>query len=154
MEIEKNKPCSSQNFDVSNTDETENSNDELLQHNNDTDTARTDSWNKVVSKGKRNSAKVNFTCKLKTAVANKGRDWNLFLSRVAPDETIDNLNSHLKSICGDNCNIEISKLTTKHDSYCSFKLSLINVPFRINVLDKKFWAKGLYVRKFYNKKNE
>ena len=92
-------------------------------------------------------------CKIRSAEKPSSRNISIFVSRVHPNECKDNLVSHVRDICGNQSKVSIESLRSKHDSYCSYKITIENIPLRLNITSPKFWFPSLYVRKFFSKNN-
>ena len=74
-----------------------------------------------------------------------GRSLSVFISRLDPTVSIDELSLYIKSVHNLDANCE--KLKTKYDSYASFKIEVV-----CNNASKFFnpenWLAGVYLRKF------
>ena len=78
------------------------------------------------------------------------RTTPVFLSRLGPSETVDNVIAYVKHV--QHIEVNCVQLETKHASYSSFKIDVTGTRLT-NFLDAKNWPAGAYVRRFFTVKN-
>ena len=78
----------------------------------------------------------------------KTRTWDLFVSRVDPQESTHSIVNFIKSIYGQKVKVLVSVIKSKHPSYASFRVRLSNIDNSIDILDASNWPKGIYVNRF------
>ena len=74
----------------------------------------------------------------------------MFISRLDPATTKEQLIEHLKSQGFGQCDVEA--LETKHESYASFRVKISSNKFK-SFRMSNMWSEGVYVRKFYRAKS-
>ena len=75
------------------------------------------------------------------------RPFNLFISRVSPDTTSDDIMYHARRLVP-NANIECVPLNTRFPTYKSFKLTVVTESID-RLLDPSNWPTGILVRKSF-----
>ena len=86
--------------------------------------------------------------RLKAATGRENKNWDLFITRIDPNETEDSVYDHLLSIVGNNCELEVNRLKSRYNSYSSFRATVNNIDKRINLLDSSYWPKGILIKHF------
>ena len=72
----------------------------------------------------------------------------IFISRLDPDETVDNMKEYVKGLTGEDCDVE--KLNARFPTYSSFVITC-SKRHENTLLDPDEWEEGLLVRPFYGK---
>ena len=85
----------------------------------------------------------NSTQRLKV---NRKRVMKIFVSRLQPETTENELQKYLKEDFG--LDSKCTKLKTRYDSYASFKIDIMCDP-TFDVYSPKIWPKGLLVKRFF-----
>ncbi|XP_070546947.1 uncharacterized protein [Ptychodera flava] len=88
------------------------------------------------------------TCTLKAV--NTAPRVELFVSRLSPQTTADEITSHLHNIGFKD--VKSVPLQTKYDTYSSFKLITTSDNSK-GILNPNVWPSGILVRKFYHARN-
>jgi len=107
-------------------------------------------WKTVAKKHHRPALKLGkrLSSSIKT-VAPLHKPAEVFLSRLSPETSEENLvtyvNSQFKSVTNVTCN----KLNTKYPDYSSFKLSIHGISFKDSV-DPDNWPQGTLVKRFFS----
>ena len=77
--------------------------------------------------------------------------FSMFMSRLPPGTGEDAVRSYVLEQSGAET-VTVEKLSTRFDSYESYRLDAINPPAEVNLLDPQLWAEGLIVRRFFQKR--
>ena len=85
-------------------------------------------------------------CKLKCVGAKLGK---LFVTRLRPDTTSEDISDHISSACGIKGHCD--KLKTKFDTYASFCVT-VNMQYLNKLLNPSIWPENVLVRKFFKPK--
>ena len=78
--------------------------------------------------------------------------FSMFMSRLPPGTGEDAVRSYVREQSGAET-VTVEKLSTRFDSYESYRLDVINPPAEVNLLDPQLWAEGLIVRRFFQKRH-
>lgn len=90
---------------------------------------------------------TNSASKLKV-IQKEPRKKAVFVSRLAPDITVNDITQHLEH---QNLKfIKITQLKTKYDTYASFHIEVEEQKFE-EVFSEKYWPEGCFVSQFYGK---
>lgn len=98
-------------------------------------------------KGIPNRHKLKSDFKIKAATS-KRPIFDLFISRIDPNENISSIENHLIQICGNNTRCSVYKLQSRHHSYATFRAIIYNSPLNINLLQDRYWPEGVYITHF------
>ena len=79
------------------------------------------------------------------------RRFSMFMSRLPPGTGEDAVRSYVLEQSGAET-VTVEKLSTRFDSYESYRLDVVNPPAEVNLLDPQLWAEGLIVRRFFQKR--
>lgn len=111
-------------------------------------------WAEVVSKKKRNTGNkpalkpvlcgTSVVNNIKVVTKTKA----LFVSRLAPDVTAEEMTQHLGSF--NMKPLKITQLKTKYNTYASFHIEVDEKQFD-EMFDSKYWPAGCFVSQFYGK---
>ena len=93
----------------------------------------------------RNLVTVNRTGNSLAVVA-AVRKCSVFVSRLGPDVSVDNVKEFANGIINDDC--EVEKLNAKYSTYSSFKITCED-KYKTKILDPESWEKGVLIRPFY-----
>ena len=75
------------------------------------------------------------------------RQWSIFISRVSPATTPDDIGFHVRSIEPD-ANVECIKLQTRFPTYNSFRVNIVSEDIE-RVMNTNNWPQGILIRKFF-----
>ena len=80
------------------------------------------------------------------AVVAAVRKCSVFVSRLGPNVSVDNVKEFANGIINDDC--EVEKLNVKYPTYSSFKITCED-KYKTKILDPESWEKGVLIRPFY-----
>ena len=79
---------------------------------------------------------------------NVPQSTQMFITRLAPDTTVDKLELYLLNKL--KVKADCYRLDTKYDTYASFKVTVRNKDFK-SIMNSNAWPEHVLVRKFYTK---
>ena len=75
------------------------------------------------------------------------RPWSIFISRVSPATTSDDISFHVRSI-DPVANVECIKLQTRFPTYNSFRVNIVSEGIE-EIMKAYNWPQGILIRKFF-----
>jgi hypothetical protein len=79
------------------------------------------------------------------------RTADYFVTRLNPETSVEQLITHLRSVCGAH-GVSVEKLPTRFSSYSSFKVT-ISRSFNSAMFDSDNWPENVLVRKYFAQRN-
>ncbi|XP_070537508.1 uncharacterized protein [Ptychodera flava] len=121
-----------------------------------TDSSKVDSFKLVTRKKRQKRSPVIGTSLISDCVVhgiNTEPTVHIFVSRLGPDTSSTQLTDYIKKTFHCISVIECEQLSTKYDSYSSFRITVKGVAYSDIVCSEK-WPCGVLVRKFYRSRSK